>query len=210
MPPTSQSLLSQMRVHDQKAWSRFVSTYCPAIYTNCRKVGLQAAIAQDICQEVLLAVVNGIGGFQKVSPSDSFRGWLYRITANKISDHFRKAKKQLPAIGGSDFARYLQQFSAQSDEGPSSSSGSQPSSNGDLPVGEPLLPAAKVEYRMALETLRPTFDETTWKAFEGMAVHGRTAKEVGAELGMDPHAVRQAKYRVLKRFRDQYGEILDL
>jgi RNA polymerase sigma-70 factor, ECF subfamily len=43
--------------------------------------------AEEICQEVFLAVIQNIGGFQRAS---QFRTWLFRIAANKTRDYLER------------------------------------------------------------------------------------------------------------------------
>ena len=59
----------------------------------------------------------------------------------------------------------------------------------------------------AIEMIRKDFKEQTWQAFWRVVVNGRSAQEVGAELGMRPGTVRVAKSRVLKRLREQLGDV---
>ncbi|MCA9056485.1 MAG: RNA polymerase sigma factor, partial [Planctomycetaceae bacterium] len=99
-PTASLSLLESMRKREQSAWSRFHSLYCPSIYVYCQRAGIDAASADDVCQEVLTAVTRGLPGFAKRSSIDSFRGWLYRIAANNIIDFFRKARTEVHGRGG--------------------------------------------------------------------------------------------------------------
>jgi RNA polymerase sigma-70 factor (ECF subfamily) len=40
-------------------------------------------------------------------------------------------------------------------------------------------------------------------------VEGKSPKDVGAELGMSPGAVRVAKSRVLHRLREELGDLLE-
>jgi RNA polymerase sigma-70 factor (ECF subfamily) len=59
----------------------------------------------------------------------------------------------------------------------------------------------------ALESIRGEFHERTWRAFWGVAVEGRTAADVAADLQMKPGTVRVAKSRVLLRLRCELGDI---
>ena len=61
----------------------------------------------------------------------------------------------------------------------------------------------------ALSSIREEFQDNTWLACWGVTVEGRFADDVGAELGMQPGAVRVAKCRVLKRLRRELGERFD-
>ena len=55
--------------------------------------------------------------------------------------------------------------------------------------------------------MRSEFEERTWQAFWLTAVENRAAVEVALELRMSPGAVRVAKSRVLRRLREELGEI---
>jgi RNA polymerase sigma-70 factor (ECF subfamily) len=55
----------------------------------------------------------------------------------------------------------------------------------------------------ALEIIRIEFEETTWQAFWRVIVDEQPTAAVAEDLGMTPQAVRQAKYRVLRRLRNE-------
>ncbi|MCA9012181.1 MAG: sigma-70 family RNA polymerase sigma factor [Planctomycetaceae bacterium] len=188
---TSLSLLAGLRKSDDAAWSRFATLYGPVLYDFCRRQGLERTAAEDVVQEVMVSVSRSISRFRKERPGDSFRGWLYTIAQNKITDHHRKNGLQFQARGGTDPHMQLQQHAEEI--------------SGDSVVA---LPPLHLEIRRALELIRGHFDERTWHAFWGMTVDGRSAQEIAVELGMTEKAVRQAKYRVLKRFRDEFGDLL--
>jgi RNA polymerase sigma-70 factor (ECF subfamily) len=61
----------------------------------------------------------------------------------------------------------------------------------------------------ALDTIRAEFEDRTWAAFWQATVDGLTAAEIAADLGMSKEAVRQAKYRVLRRLRVELDGLLD-
>jgi RNA polymerase sigma-70 factor (ECF subfamily) len=64
-------------------------------------------------------------------------------------------------------------------------------------------------YRRAVEQVRGDFEEQTWRAFWLTVVEGRSAAALAADLGMTTVAVRQAKFRVLRRLKEELGELLD-
>ena len=68
-------------------------------------------------------------------------------------------------------------------------------------------PADRGLFGRALELIRGEFEERTWQAFWLTAVEDRAAGDVALELGMSPGAVRVAKSRVLRRLREELGEI---
>jgi RNA polymerase sigma-70 factor (ECF subfamily) len=59
-----------------------------------------------------------------------------------------------------------------------------------------------------LDIIRNDFEETTLKAFWGMAVDGRSSADVASDLGLSKEAVRRAKFRVLKRLREELAGML--
>ena len=57
--------------------------------------------------------------------------------------------------------------------------------------------------------VRPDFEPRTYEAFVLFALEERPAAEVGQKLGISEGAVIQAKFRILKRLREEAGELLD-
>jgi RNA polymerase sigma-70 factor, ECF subfamily len=49
---------------------------------------------------------------------------------------------------------------------------------------------------------------TTWEAFQRFGVDGDPARRVAEELGLSENAVILAKSRVLKRLRQEAGDLL--
>jgi RNA polymerase sigma-70 factor (ECF subfamily) len=61
----------------------------------------------------------------------------------------------------------------------------------------------------ALELIRAEFTTRTWQAFWRIVVDGQQTIDVAQELSMQPGAVRVAKSRVLRRLRQELGELLE-
>jgi RNA polymerase sigma-70 factor (ECF subfamily) len=59
-----------------------------------------------------------------------------------------------------------------------------------------------------LAAVRPDFSPSTWEAFQKFALDGLPAVVVAGELGISENAVIQAKSRILKRLREEAGELL--
>ena len=59
----------------------------------------------------------------------------------------------------------------------------------------------------ALDLIKNEFEERTWRAFWLTAVGDRVPNEVALELGMSAGAVRVAKSRVLRRLREELGDV---
>jgi RNA polymerase sigma-70 factor, ECF subfamily len=190
--PTSLSLLSRVRANDAQAWQRLSDLYGPLVYHWCRKSGFQAADAADVVQEVFCSVANGISDFQKERPSDTFRGWLWTITRNKVRDRFRGHASQAEAVGGTDAQLRLEEL-----PDPWSDS----ADDADREIGS--------LFGRALGFVRAEFENRTWEAFWRTTVDGQTTADVATELGVSKDAVRQAKSRVLRRLRDELGDPAD-
>ena len=57
--------------------------------------------------------------------------------------------------------------------------------------------------------MRPDFGSAAWKIFQQFALEGLPAAEVAAKTGVSVNAVIQAKARILKRLREEAGELLN-
>lgn len=185
---TSLTLLDRIRANDGEAWRRVAHLYCPLVYRWCRRQRLREHDAADISQEVFRTVASRIGDFRRERAGDSFRGWLWTITRNKIGDHIRRQERQPTSPGGSDAYQRLMNLSDQLPDDADSDAD-----------------CSGVAHRAVL-LIRPEFEERTWTMFWRAAVEGHAPKDIAADLGVTPDAVRMAKSRVLRRLRD---ELLD-
>jgi RNA polymerase sigma-70 factor (ECF subfamily) len=189
---TPRSLIVRLKQDDQAAWQELVALYAPLIFHWCHKQRLPQEECADIVQDVFRSVVGGVAKFRKEQSGDTFRGWLRTITRNKINDHFRRMVDEPRAQGGTEAQLRLNQIA---------DAGIEP------PVDDEDEAAEQGLYLRAMEMIRPDFQEQTWQAFWRIAVEGRSANEVAAELGMRPGTARVAKSRVLKRLRKQLGDL---
>jgi RNA polymerase sigma-70 factor (ECF subfamily) len=187
---TSVTLLERVRVREPEAWGRLLRLYGPLVEAWCLRGGVRGADAEDVTQEVFRAVADGLADFRKDRPGDTFRGWLKGVTRHKLLDHYRRGRRAPGARGGSDAQRRLQQVPAP-----------------ELPDDDPADLTGL--YHRALELVRGEFEPRTWQAFLRVVVDGRTAAEAGAELGLTAPAVRMAKSRVLRRLREEVGDLID-
>ena len=189
--PTSQTLLERLRERDQEAWKRLDYLYSPLVRNWYRDWGVPAADIEDLTQEALQAVSSGLGTFRRDRPGDSFRGWLRVISRHKFLDHARRMSGQPRAAGGSVAQQRLLEVPADADPNPTET-----------------LQEAKGIYRRALELVRSQFEDKSWQAFWRCAVDGQAPADVAKEMQMSAAAVRQAKSRILRRLKDEFGELL--
>jgi RNA polymerase sigma-70 factor (ECF subfamily) len=169
-----------------------VSIYCPLVYRWCRRAGLQQADAADLGQEVFKSVANAIGQFRRENPGQSFRKWLHAITRNKLIDHFRSRKRELPATGGSEALGWLLQV---------------PDA---LPADDDAADETGLICRRALALIAPEFEDKSWKAFWQVVVDGRSPADIALELGMSANAIYVAKSRILARLRQVLEDFGDM
>jgi RNA polymerase sigma-70 factor (ECF subfamily) len=188
---TSTSLLDRVRARDPGAWERLARLYGPLVYRWARQQGLQDADAADVCQDVFATVAARIDSFQHAAAGDSFRGWLWTITRNKLGDYLRRRAAKPPPPGGTEAQTFLQQLPDAAPTG--STDASAFDAQADL-------------LHRALEIIRGEFEERTWLAFYRATVDGKATADIAQDLGMTPRAVRQARYRVLQRLR---GKLVD-
>lgn len=187
MHTTPVTLLERIRTPgDEDAWSRFVELATPLLYAWAHRVGLRRDDAADLVQEVFLLLAVKLPEF-RYDPARSFRGWLRQVTLNKW--HERRRRRE-PAAA------------ADIDEESDRLAG---------PEGEAFW---EVEYReylvaRAMEIMRGEFEPNTWRACWEHVVSGRSAADVAAELGLTPGAVYVAKCRVLKRLREELGDLME-
>ena len=190
-PSTSVSLLQRVKRMEAPAWERLSALYGPIVYGWCRRSGIQESDAADCTQDVFRLVFQKIEQFQG-GENGSFRGWLWTITINQVRLHFRQAQNRTQAAGGSDARQMIAQL---------------PDVN--FSEEEPDAEASRRRViRRALELVKGDFSETTWASFERTTLQRQLYQHVAAELGMKENAVRQARFRVLRRLREELDGLI--
>lgn len=190
---TSLSLIRRVQVGDVDAWAHFVRVYGPQVYDWCRRFGLQASDAADVTQEVFRTVNSSIAGFTKQDSGGCFRGWLWTVTRSRFLDHVRRQRDQLQAQGGTDGQNLLR----------------------EVPENVPSLSDESASHdmsaikRRALEIIREEFDKRNWQSFWRSAVDGEEPRHIAEDLGITVSAVHKARQRILRRLREELGDLLD-
>jgi RNA polymerase sigma-70 factor (ECF subfamily) len=191
---TSLGLLERVRARDQSAWERLVELYAPLVFEWCLRSGLQHADAADLGQEVFVAVARKINDFRRDRPGDTFRGWLFTITRNKIRD--RRHPPGTIGAGGSDIQRQMHDVPGLNEDDADSSDRNEPRED-------------KILLHRAIGLVRREFESRSWDAFWRTFVDDEPAAEVAAALGMTPNAVYVAKSKVLRRLREEYETLFE-
>jgi RNA polymerase sigma-70 factor (ECF subfamily) len=191
-PGTSATLLVRLRHGEPEAWRRLDHLYGPLVRYWCGRWGLSRDDADDVVQEVFAALTAGLAGFRRDRPGDTFRGWLRGVTRNHVLMHLRRAGRQPLGAGGTDALRRI---------------GEVPDGPADEPDDAPGEVSAL--YRRALDLVRGEFEAATWGMFWRHVIDGRPTGAVATEFGVSAAAVRKAKSRVLRRLKEEVGDLAE-
>jgi len=190
-PETRDSLL--VRVQDpanRDAWELFASIYRPVIVRIAVARGLQHADAQDLSQQVLMAVAGAVSDWEKRNESTRFRHWLSRVTKNAILNALMRRPKD-QAVGGSSAENLLLDIVDQ-----------------DGRTTELIETEYRRElYLRAASAVRVEFRPETWQAFEMSVTGGVPIEEVARELGKSIGAIYTARSRIMFRLSEVISEL---
>ena len=184
------SLLERARLRDALAWRQLANLYGPLVASWCRKSLTDPHSIADCVQDVFAAVSVSLDSFEPKHKAGSFRAWLWTITRNKIRDHIRRNGKHPVGTGRSSMMLALNNIVD------------------PVPNDEPTESLQLQELtQRALVQVRSEFEERTWQAFWRSIVDGIDSAQVADELGMTAATVRQYRSRILRRLRQQLGDV---
>ena len=190
-PETRESLLVQVRSPaNREAWDEFALIYRPVIYRLARRRGLQDADAQDLAQQVLMAVASAIGSFEKSSESVRLSHWLRRVARNAIVNALSR-RPQDRAAGSSSVQELLLE-----------QTGDDPESTAQIE-----LEYRRELYLRAAKMVRRDVEPETWRAFELTVVENRSIDEAAVELQKPLGTIYAARSRVMRRLREAVREL---
>lgn len=190
LAPETRITLIQRLQHggDDTAWEEFATIYRPVIVRLALRRQLQPADAEDVAQQVLLAVSRNIDKW-KVDPARArFRTWLQMVIRNAIINAFSR-KPWDQACGGTTAVRNLSH----------------------LADGEEMnwfdAEWRQETFRWAAAQIRTEFEPGTWIAFWETAIEGVSAKEAAEKTGKTIGAVYIARTRVMQRIKQKIAEL---
>lgn len=188
IPETRASLIMRLPdAGDVVAWDEFVAIYQPLVYRLALRKGLQPADAQEVVQEVMVAVSKAVTRFDPHSSEGRFRDWLFTIARNLMLNYLTRPKHRPWANGGSGMWDLLQQ---------------QPDPTGEV-SGLFELEYRRELFRWAAEQIRSEVQSRTWDAFWKTSVEGHSVEDTAENLGMTVGNVYIARSRVMARLRDR-------
>ncbi|MBL8812394.1 MAG: sigma-70 family RNA polymerase sigma factor [Planctomycetaceae bacterium] len=182
---TRVSLILRLKnVDDVAAWDEFAAIYGPVVYRVAIGRGFQPADAENIVQEVFLAVANSISSWLERDDRGRFRAWLLRIARNAAVDMLTQRATRALGRDGSDAEAVLASMLAPSEF----------SSALDLEY-------ERMVFRWAAAQVRESVEAHTWDAFWLTSMEGVTIEVAAERLKTRTGNIYFARSRVMSRIK---------
>ena len=169
-------------------WDEFFQRYWPFVFSIARQHGCSEHTAEEIVQEVMLAIFQRKAVFAHDPSRGRFRDWLGGVARNKVSVRRRDPAERCRAHGGN---------------------------GNDLPDHETSNDAPDAQWEAAFDQAMLTFlldlvrrevHPRTYQAFEAVALGGCSGSEAARLTGLTRNAVYQARKNILRRLRQLGAE----
>jgi len=193
VPDTRDSLLIRIAdPRDQGAWEQFARIYRPVVYNVARMRGLQDADAQDVVQQVLIAVARALPTWERRDESTRFRHWLCRMARNATINMLTRQPRDR-AVGGDDIR-----------------ADGQAENKFDGGLDSQLEREYRRQlFRKAAERVRARADAITWQAFAITMIDGLSIPDAAAQLDRSQAVIYAARSRIIRRLRDAVKQLED-
>lgn len=183
---TRASLILRLRnPRDLSAWDQFAEMYGRVLYRVARGRGFQAADAENLVQEVLIAVAQSVEQWLERPDRGRFRVWLLRIARNEAVNLLTRRATRSLGVDGEAAAQTLEALAAPD----------QVSSQLELEYG-------RAVFQWAARQVREQVSDTTWQAFWLTHVDGLTIDEAARRLQTRPATIYIGRSRVMARIRE--------
>lgn len=184
---TRKSLIERLKNwEDQKSWDEFYKTYWRLIYSVAIKSGLRNDEAFDAVQETIISIAKQQKEGKYDPEQGSFKAWLMNMTRWRITDQFRRRKKDtaMAAPPGDDDSRRTGTLDRFED-----------------PKGSGIEKVWDAEWNKnltdrGLEIVKNKVSPQQFQIFDCYVVKDWSANKVKTELGVSIAQVYLAKHRV--------------
>jgi RNA polymerase sigma-70 factor (ECF subfamily) len=173
--PNERELIARAQSGDKDAVSSLYEGYAQAIFRYISYRVESDMAAEDLTADVFLSMVRGLPRYQDVGAP--FGAWLFRVAANRITDHHRQKRRM---------AEELSENQASDDTDP---------------FGKTAKNQERAQLRAALATLPDDFQTLLVLRF----MEGMSHSEVAAVLGKSEAAARVMQHRALKALAKVLG-----
>lgn len=190
---TQVSLLDRARGGDRDTWDRLIGLYQPLVRGWLVAQGVVPQDADDLTQDVLLVLVRKLPEFEHSGRPGAFRAWLRTVTVNQAKKFWRAGRCR-PAQGAAPLTEELLDQLADSDSALARA--------WDAEYDRQL-------YRRLLAVVEAEFKPSTVTAFRRLVLERAEVGVVSAETGLTPAALYSARYRVLRRLREEAARLTD-
>lgn len=182
MNSTTPSLLSRCRdPKDRDAWLEFDQRYREFLIRFCRRRGVPYIEAEDLVQHIFISLSHTLTEFQYDPARGRFRDYLFRCARNVISTWAARPNRR-----------------------------AEPLDEGDGRHAQPEADAAEAvwrqewvahHYRLAMQTIRRSFDERSTAIFD-RSIAGDKVADLAREYGMSEQAVHKVRQRIRNRMEE--------
>lgn len=192
-PDTNPSLIRRVKdPRDDSAWQTLMALYRPVVYRLARHGGLTHENAEDVAQNVFVAVSRAIQEWEVRPHGPRFRNWLGRVTRNATINALTRVKPDRATGNSSVWVRL-----------------------DAIPDEDHLTETIQQELRLeairhAASQIREEFSEKIWAVFCATTMDGRPASEVAGAFGCSIGTVYVYRCRVTARLREKASELADL
>ncbi len=185
-------ILRLQDAEDMAAWDEFATIYGSVVFNVAISKGFQAADADNLVQEVFMAVASSISNWLERDDRGSFRAWLLRIARNAAVDMITQKATRSLGRDGSDAQVHL----------------------ASLPAPSGLSSALDLEYertvfQWAAERVRESVAERTWQAFWLTSIEDVSVAEAATQLNTRPGNIYFARSRVMARIKELVQQYQD-
>lgn len=188
---TSLSLLNRLRnqAGDEHSWHSFVAIYGPRIRSWCLGWGLQSEDADDVTQNVLVAIVQQIENFE-YDPNGRFRSWLKTVAYRAWANFLRKSSRNPARPNSAERQALLESVETREDF----------LAKMDQETERLLLDEAIINIRQRVK-------RETWQAFEATVLDGLSGAAAAEKLTLPLASVYKAKQRVQEMLKVEIRRI---